>query len=68
MATKWEQAARIRAFLDAASLALSSVDAADPAGRAAWLAWGRSYADQLDPIRSPHLLAKRLERPGSEQE
>jgi hypothetical protein len=45
-ARRWEQAERVRRYLDAMERLYG-----EHAETAEWLAWGRAYADRLDPLR-----------------
>ena len=45
-ASAWEQATRVRAYCDALAKAHP-----EDAQTAAWIAWARRYADELDPVR-----------------
>ena len=59
MATRWARAGQLREFLDAAR---SSVAEAGLAGADvdAWFVWARAYAARLDPLSTPHRIAKQL--------
>ena len=46
-AKRWHEAEQIRAYCDAADAAYP-----DDRGTAAWVTWGRQYADQLDPLQT----------------
>ena len=49
MAADWQEAARIRRFLDAIEARIDGQP--DSSGRAqTWLAWARDRAEQLDPL------------------
>lgn len=53
---RWEQAQRVRRYLDAMELAYG-----EHPETAEWIAWGRAYADRLDPL---HELASPPRPPG----
>ena len=58
MATAWCKAETIRQYLDAAERA---VGAPPPEGFSKWIAWARQFAQRMDPVGRPGLIAKRLE-------
>lgn len=53
---RWEQAQRVRRYLDAMERAYGELPET-----AEWIAWGRAYADRLDPL---HELASPPRAPG----
>ena len=60
MVTRWEQARRISAFLDAAAPAIITACSEDRAFALAWLVWARKHANAIDPVASPWTIPKHL--------
>jgi hypothetical protein len=60
MIVRWEHAKRIREFIHAAGPAILAASQGDAAGRRAWMAWARAYANSIDPICAPNSIAKGL--------
>lgn len=48
----WQRSVRIREFCDAAEAKFGGESSEDEAFRA-WMSWSRSYADDVDPLKSP---------------
>jgi hypothetical protein len=59
LAERWEEAARLRAFLDAAEARIVAEPA--PGALTAWLEWARGYAESVDPLTSAGLEELRAE-------
>lgn len=60
MVTRWEQARRISAFLDAAAPAIIAACSEDRAFALAWLVWARKHASAMDPVARPWTIPKHL--------
>jgi len=57
MMRRWEAAERLRRFAEAAETAAANRDE----DLSEWLAWARSYADAMDPLRAGDLLSNLVE-------
>jgi hypothetical protein len=60
MSEQSERAARIRSFVAAAREVLCVVPDSEPS---AYLAWASAYADEIDPLRHPEKIVKKLMPP-----
>ncbi len=60
MTKRWDEASRMRAFIDAVEPSLLAIPDGDRDGRRAWLVWARAYVDSIDPVRAPGTVAKSL--------
>jgi hypothetical protein len=60
MSEQSERAARIRSFVAAARTVLDVVPDSEPSE---YLAWASAYADQIDPLRHPEKIVKKLVPP-----
>jgi hypothetical protein len=61
MANSWVTANQIRGFLRAVEERLPAEGRSD--GTAAWVAWARAHADNVDPLSSVERIPKKLVPP-----